>query len=90
MLFFAIGNNLGTAQVGVISKARKYSRNTYYEIFQLSQCREIPERVFAQTRKQLFSELGTSEKTNLPLEKNPKKYLVKKVAYCRKIQRETL
>ena len=85
------GNLPGTDQVGVISKAQKYSRNNDCEIFQLSHSAEkYPKGFSPKLENSFFSELETSEKTILPFQKNSEKYLVKKVAYCRKTQRETL
>ena len=84
-------NKSGTAQVGVISKAQKYSRNNYCEIFQLSRSAEKYPKNFPKLENSFLSELETSEKNELAFEKIfQKKYLVRKVAYCRKTQRETL
>ena len=73
----------GTPQIGAISKAQKYSRNNYCEIFQLSHSAEkYPTKFSPRFENSFFSGLETSEKTNLPLEKTnfffKKKYLIKK------------
>ena len=83
-------NKPGTAEVGVISKAQKYSRNNYCEIFQLSHSAEKYPKGFSSPKLEnsFFSELETSEKNNLPLEFFFKKVFDKKVTYCRKTQRE--
>ena len=60
------------------------------KFFNYHSAEKYPKGFSCKLENSFFYELGTSEKTNLPLEKNPKKYLVKKVAYCRKIQRDPL
>ena len=72
-------NKPGTAQVGVISKAQKYSRNNYCKIFQLSHSAEkYPKGFSLKLENSFFSELQTSEKTNLHFEKKLKKVFGKK------------
>ena len=58
-----IQNKPGTAQVGVISKAQKNSRNNYCETFQLSHSAEkYPKGFSVKLENSFFSELETSEK----------------------------
>ena len=52
------------------SKARKYSRNNYYDVFQISPSAEKYKKRFPpKPENSFFSELETSEQTNLSLEK---------------------
>ena len=61
--FIELVNTPETAQVGVISKAQKYSRNNYCEIFQLSHSAEKYPKGFSSPKlENSFSELETSEK----------------------------
>ena len=54
MLTKAYLNNPGMAQVGVIYKAQKYSRNNYCEIFQLSHSAEKYPKKFSPKLKKSF------------------------------------
>ena len=69
-----------------ISKAQKCSRNNYCEVFQLSHsAKKYPKGFSPKLEISFFSELETSEKTNLPLEISfLKKVFVKKVVYYQK------